>query len=1655
MKHSSASKIVVLSTLLALAFSAVGTALVHAAGIRYVKPTASGTGDCSSWINACTLQTALTSAVSGDEIWVAAGLHKPATDGNRNTSFHLVSGVAVYGGFSGDETARSQRHADQYDDTILSGDLNGNDNNGNVLYTEPTRGENSYHVVVGATNARLDGFLIAGGNANLYSSGGIYGGGVFLQNADSTLVNVTLRNNTAAKYGGGLYGKDSSPTLTNVTASWNTTGSPAWGTEEGWGGGLYFQNGSPILTSVTISENSAYMWQIGGSMGYYGGLYCGNCTLTMTNSTVSDNYGDRGINAGAGSTLTNVTVSNNHDYGIAVAGNATLNNVTISDNAVIGLEIYGNPALTNVTISGTKKVDVFGTPGWGFGINVNTDSDPILNYVTVAGNEGIGMYVKDSSSDPQVRNSIFWGNESNSNGEQITTDWFSHTTVTDSILQGGCSGWDWSLSCTRVITSDPKLGPLGNYGGYTQTVPFRGGSSAIDATSNNCIPTDQRGWPRSSPNCDIGAYEYYSGIYYVKPSVSGTGDCSSWTNACTLQTALILAGSGSEVWVAAGTYKPTTGTDRNATFQLGAGAAVYGGFAGTEIARDQRDPVANPTILSGDIDNNDSQTPIITDLATVTGNTTNSYHVVTGETGATLDGLIVTAGNANGSGCPGTACGGGMQNVGTFPTVTNVTFSGNAATSGGGMYNWTEMASSGPTIINVTFNGNSATVNGGGMFNELSRPKITNVTFSGNSAGGSGGGMFNHTQLTGADTPRHVTFSGNSAASGGGVYNYYGSVYYRNTIFWGNTATSGAQAFDEGGVLTIYDSVVQGGCPVNVDCAGIVTDDPLLGSLGDYGGSTPTIPLQGGSSAIDMANDTYCPAADQRGVERPQGLHCDIGAYEADNMMPAVTNVTSTSPDGTYGIGAIIPVTVTFDEPVTVTTGTPQLTLETGGTDAVVDYSSGSGTDTLTFNYTVRAGDTSPDLDYVAATSLFLNGGTIRDASLNDAILTLSSPGAAGSLGFNKAIVIDAIGPTVTIEQAAAQADPTAASPINFSATFSEDVNGFTAAGVDLSASTTSGTLSATITGGPAIYNVAVSGMTGGGTVIATIPVNAAQDTLGNGSIASTSTDNNVTFSIAPSITSPNNVTFVAGNPSSFAVTATGYPTPSITYTGTLPSGITFTDNGDGTAVLAGVPAIGSAGGTYDLIFTAQNGIAPNATQNFTLAVDGPPAVTLINSAADTGDGQVAEDEHTNVAITQLLVVFNKDMNADTPGDLDDALAVANYSLVQGTATVIPINGVITYNAATRTATLDINGGVALPDGEYTLTVLGRIQDTLGVPLGTDFVRHFHVDNGHPHHISIATIPDNSGIAHGSTVDVQFSSIEITFDEDLNNSGGGTATDDVTNPQNYLLVSPGLNGIFDTSSCILGLSNDDVQIPTGSVSYTNNGGSGPFVTTVQFNSGTTLPNGLYRLLICGTTSIADLAGNHLNGDGGPDSQVDFTVLALSEAKNPNTGFAPGMVTILPEQPDDKAYANLGDLWIEIPRFDLETNIIGVPLTTDGWDVTWLNRQVGWLAGTAYPTWNGNTILTAHGYTADGLPGPFAFLKNLKYGDTVVIHLGGMKYTYAIRANFLISPSNTYWLTKHEELDWITLITCQQYDERTGSYRYRRVVRAVVINVGQE
>ena len=468
-------------------------------------------------------------------------------------------------------------------------------------------------------------------------------------------------------------------------------------------------------------------------------------------------------------------------------------------------------------------------------------------------------------------------------------------------------------------------------------------------------------------------------ICRVTTSGSSGNAGSAWGLPMALQTALANPGC-TEIWVKAGVYTP--GSARTDSFAISPGVAVYGGFAGTETSRGDRNAVANVTILSGDIDQNDTNNDgnFIDETATdIQGN--NSLHVVTvgGPNGnvtnadTILDGFTITGGEANGSGflqsyggglyCNGenanktcnptlgnvtfsgnsASHGGAMFNDGysgiSKPTLNNVVFSGNSATYGGAMYSDGEYGGNGsPILHNVTFIGNSATQWGGAMFNDgyagLSNPALSNVTFSGNNAAIYGGAMFNNGSASGASSPTvsNSTFSGNSAYGGGAMFNFgdsgmsspilinvtfngnsaagYGgalsndgenaghsSPILKNVILWGDTGMAPTSEINNdgnnGGTAnpTIDHSVVQGGCPPGSSCTAVLTADPLLGALGNNGGSTATLLLGTASSALDAGDDTICAATpvnglDQRGVTRPQASHCDIGAVE----MEAITD---------------------------------------------------------------------------------------------------------------------------------------------------------------------------------------------------------------------------------------------------------------------------------------------------------------------------------------------------------------------------------------------------------------------------------------------------------------------------------------------------------------------------------------------------------------------------------------------------------------------------------------------------------------------------------------------------------------------------------------------------------------------------------------------
>jgi hypothetical protein len=286
-------------------------------------------------------------------------------------------------------------------------------------------------------------------------------------------------------------------------------------------------------------------------------------------------------------------------------------------------------------------------------------------------------------------------------------------------------------------------------------------------------------------------------IKYVTPNGAGNNDGTSWANAYSgtqLQTAINASGV-TQVWVKAGTYKPTSSSDRTISFRMKNGVAIYGGFAGTEdpatFDLDDRDFETNVTILSGDLTGDDNYSTV-----PATNISDNTYQVVYNNdqnpdinSTAILDGFTIKGGNANYE--YGANLGGGIYNFLSSPTLKNLTVSNNSADSrGGGMFNtissptlincsftsnsaaygggMTNYSSSSPTLTNCTFTSNSALEYGSGMYNKSSSPALTNCAFTSNSAD-YGGGMFN--ENSSSPSLKNCIFTTNSAITGGGIYN--------------------------------------------------------------------------------------------------------------------------------------------------------------------------------------------------------------------------------------------------------------------------------------------------------------------------------------------------------------------------------------------------------------------------------------------------------------------------------------------------------------------------------------------------------------------------------------------------------------------------------------------------------------------------------------------------------------------------------------------------------------------------------------------------------------------------------------------------------------------------------------------------------------------
>ena len=506
------------------------------AGVIRVKQNAGGANNGTSWANAFTdLQSALSSAVTGDEIWVAAGVYRPDRGGrDRQATFSLKAGVGHYGGFVGTETQRDQRDPDpETNGTILSGDLAGNDRPGDINLSD-----NSYHVVTADGDAArignttiLDGFTIRAGYAddNFPNEAGAgllnivaaptvrnclfvdnvaigaanpgLGGAIFNESSDVVVSNCIFRSNRASR-GGAINNFASNPTINNCTFVANST--------DRFGGAIYnFERSGGQFRNCHFEDNTSEM---GGALALLNGSdpVITGCTFTA-NAAI-------GRDGGA----VHIEDSRPRFFACVFQGN-----VSDRDGGAISNASRGVPLVVNCVFSGNRA-----ERGGAF---LNNSGDATLTHCTLVGNVATmsgGGFENVRSGNPTVANCILVGNRLA--GQPGTPSQFSglggFPFLAFTCIEGGWTG----PGGIGVIDADPLFLRNPDDGGDGWGVGnnddfgdlrLPSGSPCVDAGDNGAtqtanVQTDVLGNPRfvddpdtddtgqgSAPLVDMGAYE--------------------------------------------------------------------------------------------------------------------------------------------------------------------------------------------------------------------------------------------------------------------------------------------------------------------------------------------------------------------------------------------------------------------------------------------------------------------------------------------------------------------------------------------------------------------------------------------------------------------------------------------------------------------------------------------------------------------------------------------------------------------------------------------------------------------------------------------------------------------------------------------------------------------------------------------------------------------------------------------------------------------------------------------------------------------------------------------------------------------------------------------------------------------------------------------
>ncbi|HUW20359.1 MAG TPA: choice-of-anchor Q domain-containing protein [Sedimentisphaerales bacterium] len=809
--------------------------------VRYVDGDANGANDGSSWANAYNyLQDALrdaNSACGPVEIRVAQGTHK-ANDGivgvpefeEQSLSFQLINGVVIKGGYAGfGEPDPNARDIKAYE-TILSGDLNGDDvvtADPNVLLEEPTRVDNSYHVVTGHNTdetAVLDGFTIKRGNFNVICDFGPCGGaGLYNDCGSPRVTNCTFTENAVLGAGGAMFNEDNSnPMLINCTFDRNAAGN---------GGGIC--GCSPTIANCTFSENFAW-----------GGGALSDCSGLITKCTFSENSAGRGgALAGCNGVISRCTFYGNlaHEDGGAIDA-GYWNSLTVENCVFRGNCAGGNGGCLFIYYDSSATLR-----NCSFCENSASNGRVLVCYT---------WHPEHPPSSVELMNCILWDG-----GDEIWKNDSSTIAVTYGDVQGGYPG-EGNIDVNPLFAGGDDCHLLA-------------GSLCIDAGDPNYTgqpgETDLDGNPRIvNGTVDMGAYEHQGAIYVDDdaPADPGPGDpnvsdpLENGSQAHpfdAIQEAIDAAESTDAVIVAEGTYCENIE------------------FKGKNIILSSTNPVDDDVVGGTVIDGGEANS-----VVTFCG-TENSSCVLRGFT--ITNGYALDGGGICGNGTMATI----QHNVirGNIAERSEL-FGGQGR--GGGLYDCDGLIEKNVVMANEAGGGAGA---GGGLYGCDGIIANCLISGNGAITGGgicTGGDMFD----PGVPTIVNCTFSDNSAVYGGAISCGESSyVTVVSSVLWGDSAANGPEvamtSVSFGSHLSVRFSNMQGGQAAIYDKdsldwgPGNIDGDPLFADAdaNDYH-------LLVGSPCINAGDPNYTSQPDETDLDGNPRIvtgRVDMGAYEFQGVI--------------------------------------------------------------------------------------------------------------------------------------------------------------------------------------------------------------------------------------------------------------------------------------------------------------------------------------------------------------------------------------------------------------------------------------------------------------------------------------------------------------------------------------------------------------------------------------------------------------------------------------------------------------------------------------------------------------------------------------------------------------------------------------------------